>query len=271
MAIEVPKPAGCWIDIFTVNAAYYQKSMNKMSISKKLYIVKLGDALPGAAALHGDFEHWIEREAGVNMHVVDPRDGTPLPSVCNVAGAIITGSQAMVTDRLPWSERTAQWLTELTGLQVPVLGICYGHQLLAHAHGGEVDFHPGGMEIGTVKVRLTPDALNDPLLGRLPTIFPAQSVHSQRVRQLPDGAVLLAGTPFEPNHAFRLGPSAWGLQFHPEFNRDSMRAYIRELAPKLRENRLDPACLEQTLADTPASASVLARFAQLVSIEAGGQ
>lgn len=235
-----------------------------MSKTNKLYIVKLGDTFPGTAASQGDFEHWIEREAGVETEVVDPRTGATLPSPGDVAGVVITGSHAMVTDKLPWSERTALWLTELTSEQVPVLGICYGHHLLAYAHGGEVDYHPGGMEVGTVEVRLTSNAETDPLFGELPPAFPAQSVHSQSVRRLPEGAIALAETSFEANHAFRLGPCAWGVQFHPEFNKESIRDYIRQLAPKLRENQLDPVFLEQNLTDTPAAASVLARFAQLI-------
>lgn len=236
-----------------------------MPQTKKLFVIKLGDTFPNTAVSLGDFEHWIEREAGVVTEVVDPRAGAALPPPAEVAGAIVTGSHAMVTEKLEWSERTALWLAELTARQVPVLGICYGHQLLAYAHGGEVDDHPGGMEIGTVEVRLTPAATDDPLLGGLPESFAVHSVHSQSVRRLPVGAVALAESAFEPNHAFRMGPCAWGVQFHPEFNKESSRAYIRQLAPKLREKQRDPELLEQQLADTPAAASVLARFAQLVT------
>src|SRR5690606_40927594 len=68
----------------------------------------------------------------------------PLPDPGGIAGAVVTGSPAMVTDRLPWSERTAEWLRRAVAQGTPVLGVCYGHQLLAHALGGVVAANPRG-------------------------------------------------------------------------------------------------------------------------------
>src|SRR5690348_8631928 len=74
----------------------------------------------------------------------------------DIAGVVVTGSHSMVSHREPWSERAAQWLAGVVESdRVPVLGICYGHQLLAHALGGEAGDHPAAIEIGTVQVRTT--------------------------------------------------------------------------------------------------------------------
>ena len=233
---------------------------------KPLIIVKLGEAPARVAADGGNFEHWVE--AGLRtqrpVRVVDPRAGAPLPAADTIAGATVTGSQFMVSERLPWSEATAGWLAELVAQQVPVLGICYGHQLLAHALGGEVGYHPGGTEAGTVPVQLTAAAAADPLLGQLPSHFDAQTMHSQTVVRLPTGAVRLAGNDFEPNHAFRAGACAWGVQFHPEFSEAVMRRYLADWSERLRRQRKDPETLLSECRETPEAAGVLRRFAQIV-------
>ncbi len=230
---------------------------------KDIIIVKLGDTSSATQTASGDFEHWIMREMKAAAKVVDPRAGDTLPNPQEVIGAVVTGSHAMVTQKQDWSEQTARWLVKAVKKEVPVLGICYGHQLLAHAHGGLVDYHPQGMEIGTVPMQLTQAATEDPLLRGLPPSFPAQTVHAQSVLRLPHGAVLLARNDFEPHHAFRLGPCAWGVQFHPEFDEMAIREYLRRQSPLLKEQQRDPEQLEANVTATPDASSILARFAAL--------
>ena len=175
---------------------------------KPLIILKVGDAVGSLPRESGDFEHWIIDGIGLmqdSIEIIDPRCGDPLPGIADVGGAIITGSGSMVTDRAPWSEDLARWLRTAVPENVPILGICYGHQLLAHALGGEVGYHSQGIEIGTVSVRLSPSAHDDALFADFPDEFLAQAVHRQSVMRLPPGAVLLAGNDFEPHHAFRVG------------------------------------------------------------------
>lgn len=238
-----------------------------------LWILKTGDALPSLRAVHGDFEDWIARGlvqdnnnlSALPVQTLDARTTTAWPAMETVAGVVITGSPAMVTDREPWSERAATWLAQLVDAEVPVLGLCYGHQLLAHALGGEVARHPGGLEIGTVAIRQLPAAEGDALFGDLPLEFSAQVVHEQSVRRLPPGAVALAANAHEAHHAFRVGPSAWGVQFHPEFSDGVMRDYVQCLAPSLQRMDVDADVLQQQVQATPHAASLLARFAQFVA------
>jgi GMP synthase (glutamine-hydrolysing) len=65
----------------------------------------------------------------------------PLPAPDNATIAGDTGSWDMVTERLPWSEMTAAWIREAMAIEMPLFGVCYGHQLMAHALG-VVDYHP---------------------------------------------------------------------------------------------------------------------------------
>lgn len=135
--------------------------------------------------------------------------------------------------------------------------------MLAHALGGEVAHHPQGVEIGTVTVQRHAAAAKDPLLGALPEAFSAQAVHWQSVRRLPPGAVLLARSTHEAHHAFRIGDCAWGVQFHPEFSVEALRAYLDGLGDTLAREGSDAAQIRAGLKDTPEAASVLPRFARL--------
>ena len=195
-----------------------------------LLIIKTGETFAQLSAQAGDFEHWVE--AGVAGHglpvaVVDARQPGGLPAPHTIAGAVLTGSHAMVSDRADWSEALGTWLATAVQQQTPVLGICYGHQLLAHALGGEVGPNEVGREMGTVRIHLHPAAQEDPLFARLPASFAAQATHLQSVLRPPAGATVLAHNEHDACHAFRWGDAAWGVQFHPEFSAGHMRGYIR--------------------------------------------
>ncbi|PJJ96627.1 GMP synthase [Lysobacteraceae bacterium NML91-0213] len=212
---------------------------------------------------HGGFDHWIRVAAGLRasaVQTVDAQSGARLPDPRDRIGVLVTGSGAMVSDREPWSERAAQWLGDAVLAGVPVFGICYGHQLLAHALGGEVADNPAGRGMGTVRVETTGGAATDPLFAGLPSPFAAQATHLQSVRRLPEGAQCLAMAAHDPNYAFRFGEQAWGVQFHPEFSAMHMRGYIRARADALRAEGTDPVVLERATTAAPHARAVLRRF-----------
>lgn len=230
-----------------------------------ILIVKTGDTFEALKRSARDFEDWIRNAMGPPgpaAVVHDARRGPP-PRLGPGDGAILTGSPDMVTERAAWMEETAAWLRELARAEAPLLGICFGHQLLAQALGGRVEWFPGGRELGTVDVTLTEEGRNDPLLGTLPASFPAHSSHSQTVTTLPPGAVLLARSALEPHHAFRVGPRTWGVQFHPEFTEPVMRAYVERHRDALTRSGQDADRVRDAVRPSPAGA-LLAHFAQLV-------
>lgn len=237
--------------------------MDTRPFPRPLVIVKAGDTRPDLAETQGDFEHWIARGLGdgtLPLMVLDPRRGDTLPDPQAIAGAVVTGSHAMVSHREAWAEATGRWLAGAARAGTPLLGICFGHQLLADALGGRADDHPQGLELGTVVVDLLPEAADDALFGGLPDHFPAHVVHRQSALLLPAGAVRLASNAWEPNHAFRVGDHVWGVQFHPEFDDDAMRGYVDALAA----GRPDAQALRAQVRPTPEAASLLRRFAGLV-------
>lgn len=220
--------------------------------------------MPSLASSKGDFEDWILTglNIGSEQHlVIDVRDGSPVPSLDTIAGIVVTGSHSMVTEHLDWSERTALWLASGVESGIPVLGICYGHQLLAYAMGGEVRDNPSGREFGTVDVYLEDDAQNDALLGGLCSPIKVHVSHTQSVVRLPDGAQRLAYSDRDPNQAFVLGDCAWGVQFHPEFDATVVRTYIENYREVLKEEGQDPEALLASSVDTPYGSAILERFA----------
>jgi GMP synthase (glutamine-hydrolysing) len=231
-----------------------------------LALLKVGNSFPVTVARFGDFEDWTARGIGImrtSVRTVSAHLPGPLPPFGQLAGVVVMGSHAMVSDREEWSERTACWVREVVQRGIPFLGICFGHQLLAHAMGGEVGFHPKGPEVGTRQIQLTPAAAGDPLFSSLPSVFLGHTTHSQTVLRLPLGTTVLARNAHEPHHAIRLGDCAWGVQFHPEFNEAVMRDYVDEQAESLREHGWDPVALHEAVCPTPESAGLLRHFANL--------
>ena len=212
---------------------------------------------------HGSFAHWIRVAAGLDRDhtvVVDVERGDPLPSREGFVGVIVTGSAALVTDRHPWSEHAAGWLREAAHAGLPLFGICYGHQLIAHALGGEVGNNPSGREMGTVRIQLHPEAQDDPLFSSLPAPFAAQATHLQSVLRLPSGATVLAHNAEDACHAFRWGEAAWGVQFHPEFSAGHMRGYIRARHDALAREQRCAKRLAREVHAAPHARQVLRRF-----------
>ncbi len=235
-------------------------------MARLVYIFKTGSTFPDLARFSGDFDAWFSRGLGLHptrIRVLEASNGHPLPKPEAAAAVVITGSHAMVTDREAWSERLAGWLKEAVPTGLPILGVCFGHQLLAHALGGKVDYRADGPEVGTVEVRLTEHGRQDPLLGGVDETFPAHATHAQSVVSLPPGAVHLAANDMEPHHAFRAGDRAWGLQFHPEFDVEIMRTYVDARAARGECPKCDWSVIRASVRETPASAGLLRRFADL--------
>ena len=233
-------------------------------MKRPLLIIKTGSSIPSLVARRGDFEDWIAQGLGLPRAatiIVDVTKGETLPSPGAVNGIVIGGSHAMVTEHHAWSERTAQWLSGAVTTGVPILGICYGHQLLAYALGGEVGDNPNGREFGTVDVRL--HANGDPLFGELSTPIQAHVSHTQSVLRLPEGAQVLADSAMEPHAAIAFAPRVWGVQFHPEFDADIVRTYSRAYADVLRAEGQDPDQCLATCRDTPVGGTLLRQFARL--------
>lgn len=234
---------------------------------RPILILKTGSTLPAIRALRGDFELWFADAmslAADDWQCIDVSQGGELPDAGHFRGVVITGSPAMVTQRDPWSEAAARWVSAAVERGLAVLGVCYGHQLLARALGGEVGPSPGGREMGTVELSLTRARREDPLLHALPDRFPAHMTHEESVLRLPPGLSSMGATKQDPNSVFSVpGRRAWGVQFHPEFDAGIMRSYIEGRRGTLEGEGRKPDRMLEQVRETPDARSVLHRFAAL--------
>ena len=133
---------------------------------KSLYIIKAGTTFKDTLLKYGNFETWVIEKldnSNLDIKVIDIQEGEELPALEEIAGVIITGSHSMVTDEESWSLLLENWIPNLIENEVALLGICYGHQLMAKALGGVSSYHTKGMEIGTVGIDLKDEAKEDEL------------------------------------------------------------------------------------------------------------
>ncbi len=233
-------------------------------------IIKTGSTYPQISEMYGDFEHWIT--AGFNspyvgFKVYDVRTSATFPHPADISSVVITGSHYMVTDHHDWYLKLAGWIRSLRKSSIPVLGICFGHQLLAMAFGGKVDYIIGGREIGSRRIFLTPEAKNNPLMINIPDVFTVQQSHLQEVKYLPDDAVILASNTHTMIQAFFLEPSIWGIQFHPEFTPAIMRSYINAISSELRLKNHRPENMLEQITETPDAHLIFQNYLRIMGVD----
>lgn len=212
----------------------------------------------------GDNDYLFAQACGLELGDVTDVDvemAGALPDAREFAGVIVTGSASMVTDRLPWSERAAAWIRDNSG-RVPMLGVCFGHQLIAHALGGTVNWNPTGPEYGTVEVTATAAANEDTLMTGMPRRFAVQSAHHQTVVGLPEGTVVLAEGK-SGCHAARFTESIWGVQFHPEYDARINLAVLDIFSEGLARDGVDVAAGRASIRSTETAKGVLSNFAAI--------
>jgi GMP synthase (glutamine-hydrolysing) len=187
-------------------------------------LCNIADALEGAAL------------AWQYVHV---NDGQPVPPNMKGAGGLIVMGGPMgvyQTDRYPWLRDEMHLIEDAMKMNLPVLGVCLGAQILAAALGAKVDRNPNGKEIGWHPIRLHDSAKDDRLMRGLPATMTPFHWHGD-IFDLPPGAISLASSDKTPCQAFRHGDKAYGFQFHFEVTRESVAAMADAFAKELvREN-----------------------------------
>ncbi|MGD9867918.1 MAG: glutamine amidotransferase [Hyphomicrobiales bacterium] len=197
-----------------------------------LLIVHQEHSCPGHVA------NWFAAH-GYPIDLRRPRYGDPLPeSLSGHVGAVIFGGPQSANDPDDYIRTETAWLDVPLKEAKPFLGICLGAQMLANQLGARVGFDPDGYaEIGFYPVRPTAE-------GRAMADWPGQFYQWHREGfDLPSGAVLLAEGERFPNQAFRYGPAAFAVQFHPEITqrlvcRWTTRAAHRMVLPGARPRPL---------------------------------
>jgi GMP synthase-like glutamine amidotransferase len=187
-----------------------------------------------AGAGPGFFAGWLA-EAGAGYDVVRPYLGEAVPERAT-GGLIVLGGEAAAweDEQYPWLPATRDLIRRSVEGGVPTLGICLGAQLMTLACGGVVERGEHGLEVGAREVVPLPAAGADLLFGGLGPALAVQ-YHSDAMTGLPPDAVpLVTGDPYS-NQAYRLGDSAWAVQFHPEATPEIFIGWTVEAADDLTE------------------------------------
>ena len=145
---------------------------------------------------------------------------------------LITGSNNAAYDDLPWILSLQEWIRKAAARKVPLVGICFGHQVIAQALGGQVERYAGGWGVGIREM----EVLDADLLFFFPDKKMCLIVnHHDQVTRLPEGAIPLATSDFCRYEGFRIGRHILTFQGHPEFTVD----YERHLILNHAENEDD--------------------------------
>ena len=178
---------------------------------------------------------------GIGFQYVDlASDPEQDPPVTEADGLIFLGGPMFVDDDLPYLRREEQFIVQAVARRKPVLGVCLGSQLVAHALGSRVYWNSIS-ERGWAPVYWTEAGTRDPLFGGLPSPEMIFHWHGQTF-DLPPGAEWLAYSGECRNQAFRIGDLVYGLQFHLEVSPDMIAAWCdeyREAAQEIR-TQIDP-------------------------------
>jgi GMP synthase (glutamine-hydrolysing) len=178
-------------------------------------------ALLNAAHEPADTARNFRRELDADLAEFHAKSGE-LPAHRDFDGIVVTGSKSSVYWDDDWIRPLVDYVADAHDAGVPVLGVCFGHQVLAEALGGTVE-DMGAFEIGYREITQT---ASDPIFAGVPEEFLTFTTHGDAVTDLPPDAELLAENDYGV-HAFRVGQSV-GVQFHPEYDNETAKQIARE-------------------------------------------
>ena len=195
---------------------------------KKISIIINGPGISEVKSLYGQASDWIQKVLSqyddVSINVVKGYEMEHLDANEDSAW-IITGSAHSVYDNFHWIDYLKEKLFEVKKVKKPVLGICFGHQLIADTFGGKVVLNKKGWELGSCRVDLLESATDCPLFSGLTKNINVYQSHQDVVIKIPEKSVLLAENEMGIQ-SFIYNDSFYGVQFHPEFTKTVMEKYL---------------------------------------------
>ena len=174
----------------------------------------------------------ISAPGGTYFHVYDVQHGTYPRDIDDCDGYVITGSRESAYDDAPWIAALSRFIEQLHASRKRTVGICFGHQLIAQALGGETRAAQVGWGVGVHRMQIeeTEDWMDPPRRA-----INLLSSHKDQVVRLPHQARLLGSSGFCPIGAFAVGEHFVTFQGHPEFRKEYAEALMRSREDMLGE------------------------------------
>jgi GMP synthase (glutamine-hydrolysing) len=218
-----------------------------------------------------DYESYL-RATGLGreqLRAVDVFAAPPDVSILNGADAIIIGgSKWSVWEDVPNQPALIEVMKAAREKKTPMLGVCFGAQLIAHVFGGQVARDEEHAEWGTFMMETGDEAITDMLLADAPFSFPAMCAHHDRVTKLPPGAVLLASSARCPVQAFAIpGTDIYAFQFHPERSKADYEQLIQMKGKDYSADQSGLDAIKASLKETTAAESLLAKFVDRIVLQ----
>jgi GMP synthase (glutamine-hydrolysing) len=170
--------------------------------------------------------HWRALLKDVEADAINVPTARRPPPLERYSHIILTGSEASILASMPWFDREAAWVREIAERGIPLLGSCFGHQMLVHALSGPEHVRKSTPpEIGWAEVRMIEE---DALFSNVPNPWSTFVYHFDEVAAPPFPWRVLGETDTCPTHVLRYGDRPiWGLQAHPEISSRQARFFLR--------------------------------------------
>ena len=165
-------------------------------------------------------------------------------------GWLVTGSKFGAYEDLPWIPPLEALIREIHDRGIPMVGVCFGHQIIAQALGGRVEKFGGGWSVGTTDYRIGDDT------------YALNAWHQDQVTEVPPGARVVGGNDFCANAALVYGDRAFTVQPHPEIDRRYLTGLLEVRAPGVVPEDRRRAALDRIDAPTDSGrmADMIERF-----------
>ena len=203
-------------------------SVSKPKTSIRLGILEAGRPPEGMIETYGDYPDMFSSllsDAGIEFESYAVLDNQFPGSRKDCDAWLVTGSRCGVYENTNWMQTLAEFIRKAYALGQPMVGICFGHQMLAHALGGKVKKSDKGWGVGVHDYEFT---LRPDWLGDDDPEFSIHAFHQDQVVQLPEMTEVIAASDFCPYAGLAYEDKAISFQGHPEFKADYMQALCEE-------------------------------------------
>ncbi|KEA63162.1 glutamine amidotransferase class-I [Marinobacterium lacunae] len=209
---------------------------------------------------YGSYADMFVQLMGPEAHsysIFDVRDGEFPASADQCEGWIITGSRCGVYDNLPWMQTLKQLIVDIYEADIPLVGICFGHQIIASAFGAKVEKYQGGWGVGLHTYAIEGE---HSFLDAGERAFTINAMHQDQVLELPPSARLFATSEFCRYAGLVYDNRILTLQAHPEFSIDYERELVRSRKSAVVPDEVADKGLETLTKDAKVDSALVAKW-----------